>query len=114
MSAWSDPKDLVQSMWAPWKVACDSEARLCQMRSSVLSRPLFSPQWVGTPGAERRANVWVASHSLTQSAACECAQSGGDQERECRLKSPVSKVGTVGSKSSEMSVVSAEGSSTSL
>jgi acetone carboxylase gamma subunit len=80
----------------------------------VLSQPLFSPQWVGMPGAERREKVWVASHSSTRSAACECAQSGGDQVREWRLKSPVSKVGIVVSKSNDSRVVSTELSSTLL
>ena len=78
-------------------------AKLHQTRSSVLSHAPPSPLWVGIPGAERRVNIWVASHSSTRSVLWEGVQSVGDQERECMLKSPTSSVGMVESRSKSIS-----------
>jgi hypothetical protein len=56
----------------------------------------------------------VAAHCSKQGAFVERSQDEGDQVCECRLKSPIRSVGTVGSKSKERRVFSDEGSSTLL
>ena len=114
MSAWSNPTEPFQSTCAPKNVCWIEAAKLHQTRSSVLSHAPPSPLWVGVPGAERRVNVWVASHSSTRSALWEGVQSIGDQERECMLKSPTSSVGMVESRSKSVSAFIELGSSTSL
>ena len=88
-------------------------AKLTHARSMVLSRAPASPQWVGIRGTERREYVCVAMYSSTLSAQWDFVQPRGDQEAEWVLKSPTSKVGIVGSKSSESKVGSVEGSSMS-
>ena len=114
MRAWSDPTEPFQSTCAPMNVFWIEAAKLHQTRSSVLSRAPPSPLWVGMPGAERRVNVWVASHSSTRSVLWEGVQSIGDQVHECRLKSPTSKVGIVESISRSVRVHKELGSSTLL
>ena len=114
MSAWSNPTEPFQFTCAPRNVFWIVAAKFSQTKSRVLSHTPPSPLCVGMPSTERRVKVWVASHSLTQSALWEGAQSVGDQEWEWRLKSPTRGVGFIESKSRSMRACKELGSSMSL
>jgi hypothetical protein len=87
---------------------------LLQARLMVLLRAPPSPMRVGNLGLLRREKVCVAIHSSSLWEPLEVAQPVGDQEVECKLKSPMIKVGTVASRSRPKSVLSTEGSATLL
>ena len=76
--SWSNPTEPFQFTCVPRNVFWIVAAKFSQTKSRVLSHTPPSPLCVGMPSTERRVKVWVASHSLTQSALWEGAQSVGD------------------------------------
>jgi hypothetical protein len=112
MRAWSDPIEAPKSTSAPKNVPCMMAAILLQARSMVLLRAPASPMRVRNLGLLRREKVCVAIHSSSLCVPLEVAQPVGDQEVECKLKSPMIIVGIVASRSSPRSELSAEGSAT--
>jgi hypothetical protein len=70
-------------------------AMLLQARSMVLLRAPPLPMRVGILGLLSKEKVCVAIHSSSLWELLEVAQPVGDQEVECRLKSPIISVGMV-------------------
>jgi hypothetical protein len=97
MRAWSDPMEAPKSTSAPKNVPCMAAAILLQARLMVLLCAPPSPMRVGNLGLLRREKVCVAIHSSSLCAPADVAQPVGDQEVECKLKSPMTKVGIVAS-----------------
>ena len=113
IAVWSDPRDAPQSGTGGERAKSVSAASLCHVRSIVLGRSDSIPCLVISPGGVWRERVCPAVHRSNSGDRVEHVQSWGDQDREWRLKSPRRTVGTVGSRSKEISVVSDDGSSTS-
>ena len=75
-------------------------ASLYQAKSITASFSCLAPLHVTSPGLFARESKFTAAHSSSWVAQWEQGVSGGDQERECVLKSPTTRVGVSASMSS--------------
>src|SRR6266702_5151515 len=102
--AWSELTDASQSVIGGVRASVATAAQLCQTRSSVLGHSDLSPLQVISLGTVASSKDWDAAQVSNPLICGEGDQPLGDHLGECRLKSPTKMVGTVGSRSREVSV----------
>src|SRR5712675_1653713 len=99
-AAWSDPSDPSQSTLRFEKVASFMAATLYHARSRTLSHLLSLPCLVMTPGLLANVRRFPTVHSSSLLAQLDGSVPVGDQVLEWVLKSPMTSVGVVASRSS--------------